>query len=88
MIFTVVAVRDRAVDGFAAPFFVPSEGVAIRSFADEVNRAGSPINAHPEDYDLFVLGLWHDQDARFECASPRQIAIGKSLLSPPVGSVG
>ena len=50
----VVAVRDRAIDAFGRPFFVPTIGVALRSFHDEMNRQApdNAMAAHPEDYDL------------------------------------
>ena len=35
----VVSIKDRAADAYGRPFYVPSVGVAIRSFQDEVNRA-------------------------------------------------
>jgi len=39
----VVAVRDSAADAFMSPFVSPSNGMAIRSFRDEVNRAAEVI---------------------------------------------
>ncbi|WNK14764.1 MAG: nonstructural protein [Microvirus sp.] len=77
----IVAIRDRAVDTYGRPSFVPSLGHAIRSFGDELNRAGqdSPMNQHPEDYDLFHLGEYDDQDGTFTTIKPKQIAIGKDL---------
>lgn len=82
MKFVVCAVRDRAVDGFGLPIFVATEAVAIRSFADEVNRKDSQFAVHPEDFDLYVLGYFEDGKGVFEAPydCPRQLAIGKSLL--------
>lgn len=79
----ILAVRDRAADAFAAPMFVVSIGGAIRSFADEVNRRadGNQLSAHPEDFDLYEVGLYNDADASFELLErPRQIAVGKDLV--------
>lgn len=81
MKFIVVAIRDRALDAHMRPFCMQSKGQAIRSFADEINRA-APDNAlhqHPEDYDLFQLGTWDEETGEF--ANLReQIAIGKDLV--------
>lgn len=63
--FIVVAVRDSALDAFMQPFHVPTTGMAIRSFMDEVNRVESPLNAHPSDYELFQLATWNDSDGVF-----------------------
>lgn len=78
----VVAVRDRAADVFGTPHFVLSIGGAVRAFTDEVNRVGpdSPFNKHPEDYDLYTLGVYHDDSGTFDCGIPRQIAVGKDLF--------
>lgn len=76
----VLAVRDRAIDAFGVPIFVPAVGAAVRSFSDEINRPESPYAAHPEDYDLFHLGHYETSDGSltpFE--RPRQVAIGKDL---------
>lgn len=79
----VVAIRDRAIDAFGMPNFVVSVGAAVRSFGDEVNRAdpNNQLNKHPEDFDLFQLGVYNDADGSFELLdSPRQVAIGKDLV--------
>lgn len=83
MKYKVVCVRDRAADCFGQPQFVLSVGAAIRGFGDEINRAAdnNGFYKHPEDFDLYELGTFDDQDATFECSeSPRQIAIGKDLV--------
>lgn len=81
-VLIVVAVHDRALDGFMRPFFVPSVGMAIRSFQDEVNRKSgndAMISMHPEDYDLYQLGSWDEDNGVFtnEC---KQIAMGKQCV--------
>ena len=51
MKYAVCAVKDRAVDAFNRPLYVPTVGVAIRSFTDECNKKDSELNIHPEDYE-------------------------------------
>jgi len=50
------SVRDAKADAFMRPFFAQSEGIAVRGFTDEVNREGSELGKHPEDYALFKVG--------------------------------
>ena len=59
----VCSIKDRAADAFMRPFFVPRNEMAIRSFTDEVDRQAvdNPMYAHPEDYDLYELGVF-DED--------------------------
>lgn len=82
MIRVICAVRDRATVSFGQPIFVVALGEAHRSFVDEVNRDGSPFNAHPEDYDLYELGTYDDGIGRIVMLpeGPRQVAIGKDLI--------
>lgn len=78
----VVSVRDRAADVFGRPFFTPSVGTAIRSFADHLNGTeDSEMRKHPEDFDLYHLAVFDDETGVFECLpQPKQIAIGKDLI--------
>jgi len=63
----MVCIFDRAMNGFLRPFLVPSTGVAVRQFSDEVNRAAEDNNMyqHPEDFDLFHVGNFEDKDGTF-----------------------
>lgn len=78
----VVAVRDRAIDAFGRPFFVPTTGAAIRSFQDEMNRHAedNAMAKHPEDYDLFQLGTWNEETGEFH-NDRKQLAVGKDMAT-------
>ncbi|AXH76064.1 MAG: nonstructural protein [Microviridae sp.] len=82
MRYKMVVVRDRAADVYNQPAFVPSLGIAIRSFADEVNRVdvNNQLNKHPEDFDLFYLGEYDDNSGEFDAVRPQQIAVGKDVV--------
>ena len=66
MKMVICSIRDSAADAYGRPFFLPSVGVAIRSFTDEVNRPSedNQIYQHPEDFDLFELGEFDDTTGR------------------------
>lgn len=77
MNFCICAVRDAAADVYGRPFFVPTKAVALRHFADEVNRIAddNAWNRHPEHFELFELGLFDDATASFVMLSkPKQVA--------------
>lgn len=84
MRYYVCAVRDRAADVFGQPIFAPSKGVAFRSFSDEINRSdpNNQMNKHPEDFDLYFLGMYDDNVGKFsECPDqPEMLAVGKDLV--------
>lgn len=89
MKYLVVCVRDRAAVAYGVPNFVLSRGAAIRSFADEINRAApdNMLYLHPDDFDMFYLGVYDGDTGEFVCTAPEQIAVGKDLkVSKPNGS--
>lgn len=83
MIRYVMAVRDRAADSFGQPFFVAALGQGVRMFIDEVNREGADnaLFAHPEDFDLYVVGEYDDLKGVLCPAveGPRMLSVGKDV---------
>lgn len=80
MVLIVCAVRDSALDAFMRPIFVPTTGMAVRSFSDEVKRDESPMSSHPEDYALFELGTFDEESGRMvNLDSPRQLVRGADV---------
>lgn len=78
----IVAVLDLKVTSFARPFFVASVGVAMRSFADEVNRnaADNIMFHHPSDFVLYELGVFDDEVGKFNgLDGPKIIAHGSDV---------
>lgn len=79
----VVAVRDSAMQAFANPIVVPTIGVAIRSFSDEVNRKDpqNQLHVHPEDFELWHIANWLPEEGYFENPEERArcIARGKDV---------
>lgn len=69
-----VSVFDSALGAYAPPVLVPSKGIAVRSFSDEVNRKdpNNALNAHPEDFELRLLALFDEVAGVFH-ASPEGI---------------
>jgi len=62
------AIRDDAVQAFNRPFFVPSLGLAVRSFEDEARRNSpdNPMLNHAKDFSLYHLGFFDDVLGSFE----------------------
>lgn len=78
MILQICVVRDSAANCYAAPMFVPSIGIAVRSFGDEVKRvdANNQLNKHPEDFEMFHLGTYDDNTATFAIGVMKSLARG------------
>ena len=82
MKMVICSIRDSAADAYGRPFFLPSVGVAIRSFTDEVNRSAedNQIYQQPEDFDLFELGEFDDATGKFALLDvPKQLALGRMV---------
>lgn len=83
-VYAVVSAKDRAMDAFMQPWFVPRIQMAVRSFADEVNRSDSPMFKHPDDYDLYCIGQWDDASGVFMPVSPPDLVCrGKDVVVKP-----
>lgn len=80
-ILYIVAIRDRQLDAYAQPAFVPALGLAVRQFGDEVANPQSPLNKHPEDFALYQLGTYNDATGQFEnLQQPKQIALADDYV--------
>lgn len=76
----VMAVRDSAVGSYMRPFCAPSVPAAVRSFGDEVNRAGSEMAQHPEDYELYQVSVFDEEAGTFEPFAPVLTVRAKDLI--------
>jgi hypothetical protein len=76
------SVKDRAADAYGRPMFVPSSGVAIRSFSDEINRNAddNQLFNHPDDFDLYEFGVFDDNSGLFDIyEQPKLLSLGKQV---------
>ena len=75
MKLNLCSVKDRAADAYGRPMFVPSTGVAIRSFSDEINRAAddNQLYNHPNDFDLYEFGIFEIYE------QPKLLSLGKQV---------
>lgn len=77
--FLICSVRDSAMQAYAAPMTFVAMGQAQRAFRDEVNRKESQLNAHPEDFELWMIGLFCEDDGTVEPCKPECVARAKDL---------
>jgi len=57
----VYAVRDLKAASFIFPHFDITHGQAIRGFGDSVRNPKSPFGLHPEDYSLYHIGEFDEE---------------------------
>lgn len=75
MTLNIYTIRDSKVLAYATPFFMPTNGAALRAFSDHVNDPSTPVNKHPEDYELWHLGSFDDQDGTVTAAKPTRLGV-------------
>lgn len=67
-------IKDTAVEAFGPTFEVRATGEAMRMFKDEVNNEQSRINKHPQDFELYKVGMFDDQTGELTGMTPERIA--------------
>jgi len=79
MKYKVYAVHDTKAEAYMMPFFMTTEGQAVRGFADAVNNPETPFGQHPYDYTLFHIGEYSDAKGELIPCTPRSLGNGVEL---------
>lgn len=71
----IFAVKDTAVNAFGTPFYEQTRASAVRAFTDAVNQADptNQFHKHPEDFVLFQLGQFDEDNGVIAGHQPKQI---------------
>ncbi|QCQ85032.1 nonstructural protein [Blackfly microvirus SF02] len=87
MKLSIFVVKDRATDVFGQPMFLVSSGQAVRSFTDEINRQAedNQLYRHPDDFDLYELGEFENEEGSFTTFAPRLVTRGKDVSLTFIG---
>jgi hypothetical protein len=62
----IFTVYDEKSEAFLQPFFLDTNGQAIRAITDCVNDLNHQFGKHPSDHTLFSLGTFDDSDGTFQ----------------------
>lgn len=73
MIVKLYSVFDSAAQAYNTPLTFQSEGLAIRSFSDAVNKEDSNFRRHAKDYTLFRIGEFDDATGEIKPLSPQAV---------------
>ena len=63
MLYQIFTIYDSKAQNYHIPYQFKNEAIAIRQFGDMCNDPETTISKHPEDYTLFHLGAWDDQNS-------------------------
>lgn len=61
MILQKFIVHDAKAQAYLRPFYIPTIGMAVRTFEETCNETGHEFNKWPQDYSLYHCGEWDDQ---------------------------
>ncbi len=73
-------IYDSKANAFMQPWFLTQEGMAQRAFSDCVNDSDHNFGRHPEDYTLFNIGDFDDQNAKIQSTTPITMGNGIQYL--------
>jgi len=77
----VFTVYDSAARKYLEPFFAETVEVACRMFRALVNKEGHQFNRFPEDYTLFHIGSYNDDEGQLSPISPHSLGVGLTYVS-------
>lgn len=77
----IYSIYDTAAAGYMRPFFQQSDAQAVRIFSDLSIEAGHELAKHPEDYSLFRLAMFDDNDGKIESLHPECLITGLEAVA-------
>ena len=75
------SVYDTATAAYMRPFFMQSDGQALRAFTDLATDAEHDIGKHPEHYSLVRLGTFDDNTGDFNNEKNSTITTGLQAVA-------
>ncbi len=79
------AVHDTKAAAYLQPWFQTTDALAMRNFADCVNDKNHNFGRHPEDYNLFLLAEFDDQNANLIAHAPKSLGNGIEFIALEIG---
>lgn len=77
------SIFDAKAKAYITPFFLPTTGMATRTFTDMINDPTCAFSKHPEDYTIFNLGSLDDSTGIITLEqTPMTLHNGITLLNP------
>lgn len=81
MRLNVYTIFDSASQAYMRPFFMQSDGQALRSFTDIAQDADHEIGKHPEDYSLYRIGTYDDQKGALHPEDKECLATAQEVVA-------
>lgn len=77
------AIYDSKAEAYLTPVFMPNDGTAIRAISDKLleNNTDNNLWRHAEDYTLFCVGEWDEEDGLITGQNPMSVVTAIALRS-------
>lgn len=76
-------IYDNKARAYNKPFYMLNADCAVRTFRDLANDPASEISKNPEDYSMFHIGTYDDENATCEMhPSPLHVANAHEIQNP------
>jgi hypothetical protein len=62
MILRMYTIQDSVAKVYNTPFFCKTDGEALRNFKDLANDRQTTVGQHPEDYALYSIGAFDQNE--------------------------
>lgn len=81
MLINLYTIRDAKAEAAMKPILFEQDAIAIRQFELTVTNADNPMSQNPEDYTLYKIGIWDDENMLIEACDPVRIITGLNAYS-------
>lgn len=62
----IYSLKDEKAEAFSQPFFMDTDGQALRALDGIVNNPETQVNRYPQDFTLYRLGTYDEKTGRLE----------------------
>lgn len=80
MRLNIYCTYDRKAFMYHLPFYALNDAVAVRILSDEVSNPNSSVSRHPNDYVLYFVGAFDDQNGQLWPEQPVRHVIDCNAL--------
>ena len=77
----MVSIHDKMAEVYRAPIVFKNEAVAIRTFSEYCNDKNQDANRFPDDFEIVLVGYWHDDTGIVEYTDLKVLAQAKEWIN-------
>lgn len=86
MITRLYAIYDRKAVVYHQPFYAITDAVAVRTVSDVVADPNAPFGRHPNDYVVYMVGTYDDQNGVVTPQNPLKHVIDCGAIAQAIQS--